>query len=422
MELFLPDGTATAARPEREVPNLRHLRLLEAAVRLTSLTQAAEAVHLSQPAASQAVARLEAWFGAQLLERTSEGVSATHSGLLVQARTLRALAHLTEMGRRVARAKPAESGAPPSVERHMTSAQLRALVGFAEAGSFSAAARGLQQTESAVQRTARALEQLVGLPLFVGATRGLRLSPLGEGIATHAALALKEISAARDEVLEHRGTFAGRLVIGTLPLPRTRIVPDAVVTLIHRYPAARIEIIDGTYQALVRAVRSGACDLIVGALREGRCPIGLVEKPLFTDRLSIVARAGHPLCQQPVTPKMLAAFPWVLPRRDTPARGIFERLLGGQDGIDPERGYVETGSLVAARGILLASDAISILSAHQIDYELRQGLLRLLDVALPENARRIGYTTRADWRPTSLQSAFIAALATTAEAAQQGQG
>lgn len=223
-------------------------------------------------------------------------------------------------------------------------------------------------------------------------------------------------------MLEHRGTFAGRLVIGTLPLPRTRIVPDAVVTLIHRYPAARIEIIDGTYQALVRAVRSGACDLIVGALREGRCPIGLVEKPLFTDRLSIVARAGHPLCQQPVTPKMLAAFPWVLPRRDTPARGIFERLLGGQEGIDPERGYVETGSLVAARGILLASDAISILSAHQIDYELRQGLLRLLDVALPENARRIGYTTRADWRPTSLQSAFIAALATTAEAAQQGQG
>ncbi len=413
----MPDGpaTTTTARPARELPNLRHLSLLDAAIRLNSLTQAAKAVHLSQPAASQAVARLENWFEAQLLDRTSDGVSATHPGLLVQARTARALAHLTEMSRRVARAKPTEGVGPHWVERHVTTAQLRALVSFSETGSFSAAARQLHQTEPAVQRTARALEQLIGLSLFDGANRGVRLSALGEGLATNAALALKEISSARDEVLEHRGTFSGRLVIGTLPLPRTRIVPDAVVTLMQRYPAARIEIIDGSYQALVRAVRSGVCDLIVGALREGRCPIGLVERPLFADCLSIVARADHPLCHRPVTPEMLADYPWVLPRRDTPARGTFERLVGSPVGLDPQRGYVETGSLVAARGILLASDAISILSAHQIDYELRQGLLRLLTVELPDSTRRIGVTTRSDWQPTTLQRDFVAALCATSQ-------
>ena len=214
-------------------------------------------------------------------------------------------------------------------------------------------------------------------------------------MAVFAALALKEIATARDEVLEHRGTFSGRLVIGTLPLPRTRIVPDAVVALMQRHLAARIEIIDGSYQTLARSLRTGACDMIVGGLREGRCPSGLVECSPFTDQLSIVARAGHPLGRQSVTAAMLAGFPWGLPRRDTPARGG-ARLVAGQCGLDPGRGYVETGSLVAARGILLASDAVSILSAHQIDYELRQGLLQLLNLDLPDSTRPIGVTVRSD--------------------------
>lgn len=406
----MPDGSAPAARPERELPNLRHLRLLEVAIRLTSLTQAAEAVHMSQPAASQAIARLEQGFGARLLERTASGVVPTKEGRIVQARAIRAFAHLAEISRRVGRAKLGPGVGPPWAERHVTSAQLRAVVSFAEGGSFAAAARSVNQTELAVQRTARALETLIGVAVFEGTNRSLRLTPFGEGLAIFAALALKEIAAARDEVQEHRGTFSGRLVIGTLPLPRTRIVPDAVVALMQRHPAARIEIVDGSYQALVKGLRTGACDLIVGALRETRCPSGLVERSLFTDQLSIVARAGHPLCGRPVTRDMLAGFPWVLPRRDTPARGVFERLVAGQGGLHPGRGYVETGSLVAVRGILLASDAVSILSAHQIDYELRQGLLQTLNIDLPDSTRPIGVTVRADWQPTSLQTEFIAAL------------
>jgi LysR family transcriptional regulator, regulator for genes of the gallate degradation pathway len=394
-----------------DIPNLRHLRLLEAAIRLSSLTQAAEEVHLSQPAASQAVARLERLFDTRLMDRTSTGVVATAAGAIVNTRINRALAHLAEASRRVAvRAKLGRGATGNWMERHATSVQLRALVSFAESGSFSAAARALQQTEPAVQRAAREMEQLVGLPLFEGMHRNIRLTTLGDIIAMHGALALKEMAAAKDELREHRGKFNGRLVIGTLPLPRTRIVPDAVVALIQRHPDARIEIVDGDYQALVRALRTGACDLIVGALREARCPAGLVETALFKDQLSIVARSGHPLAGRAVTPDMLAQYPWVLPRRETPARGIFERLVAGQGGLDPGRGYVETGSLVALRGILSASDAISIMSVHQIDYELRQGLLTVLEVSLPDTTRPIGVTTLAHWQPTALQREFLVAL------------
>src|SRR5690606_31967008 len=129
------------------------------------------------------------------------------------------------------------------------------------------AARRLGQTEPAVQRAAREIERLAGVPLFDGGPRDIRLTPLGEVVAIHAALALREVAAAHEELREGAGIHDGRLVIGTLPLARTRLVPQAIVQMMQAHPAVRIEVVEGRYEQLVRSLRSGACDLIVGALR-----------------------------------------------------------------------------------------------------------------------------------------------------------
>ena len=121
---------------------------------------------MSQPAAAQAIARLEQGFGPRLLERTASGVVSTKEGMIVQARAIRAFANLAEISRRVGRAKPGQGAGLPWAERHVTSAQLRAVVSFAEGGSFAAAARSLNQTDPAVQRTARALDTVIGVALF----------------------------------------------------------------------------------------------------------------------------------------------------------------------------------------------------------------------------------------------------------------
>ena len=46
-----------------EIPNLRHLRAFVAAVEHGGATRAAERIHLSQPAVTQALAKLEARLG-----------------------------------------------------------------------------------------------------------------------------------------------------------------------------------------------------------------------------------------------------------------------------------------------------------------------------------------------------------------------
>ena len=76
----------------------------------------------------------------------------------------------------------------------------------------------------------------------------------------------------------------------------------------------------------------------------------------------------------------------------------------------PARQSVETGSLAVIRGVLLKSDHLALLSAHQIRYDLEVGFLSVIDYPLPPSQRSVGFTSRRHWLPTRLQAAFLDAL------------
>ena len=63
-------------------PNIRHYAALAATVRHGSLSRAARAVNLTQPALTQAISGLEATLGATLFERGPAGMSPTEPCLL----------------------------------------------------------------------------------------------------------------------------------------------------------------------------------------------------------------------------------------------------------------------------------------------------------------------------------------------------
>lgn len=70
--------------------NLRRLKYFVKIVDIGSLTQAAEVLHIAQPALSQQVATLEGEMDQQLLIRTKRGVTPTEAGkiLYAHARTI----------------------------------------------------------------------------------------------------------------------------------------------------------------------------------------------------------------------------------------------------------------------------------------------------------------------------------------------
>src|SRR5882762_3360389 len=130
---------ASACPSPGATPNVRHLMLFDQVVRRGSVSAAARAAHLSQPAVTQAVARIEAALGARLLHRSYSGLELTGAGRAAAQRVDRALGMLREaLGAVRTRS---DDAANEDVMRGITSTQLTALIAVVEEGAFARAAR-----------------------------------------------------------------------------------------------------------------------------------------------------------------------------------------------------------------------------------------------------------------------------------------
>jgi molybdate transport repressor ModE-like protein len=396
--------------------NLRHLSLLCAVVRQGSISAAAQAAHLSQPAATQAIATLERRFGAQLFERNSHGMRPTEAARRCVERVARALGRLNEAAL-VAR----RTTAPAATATHgITSAQLRALIAIVETGGFGPAARTLGNTRATVHRAARQAERALGVELFEATSHGLRPTREASRFVRQAQLALAEIAQAQSEVAASRGAGHGGTVIGAMPLARSKIVPAAVLRFARLRPEHAVSILDGPYESMLDALRRGNADVLIGALREAT-PSDVRQEHLLDDPLAIVVRTGHPLAviaerrARPPTPKELGRFPWIAPRPGSPLRRRFDELMSIATPAPPAA-PIECNSLIAARALLLGSDRMMLLSAQQVHEEIAANQLTLLAHPRGRIARAIGLTVRRDWIPTDVQRELIDALRTQARA------
>ncbi len=385
-------------------PNLRHLRAFLLVAEAKSITAAADKIHLSQPAITQAINKLELHFGARLFERQKSGMFLTASGDLLRARAGRAQGHIAEATREIAReARTARAHA----DRLMTTAQLMALIAVCEQGSFALAARATGLAQPTIHRAARELERNLGAALFERTSYGVKPTRAADRFATRAQLAFSELNQARAEIAAQTGREAGSTVIGALPLARSHLVPRAISLFCRRHPRHRIALTEGPYQTMLLGLRRGEIDFLVGALREGLPAPDVTQEQLFDDPLSIIMRAGHPLAREPtLSRRRLAAYPWVAPRRDAPLRDQFEDLFGD----DRPDDVIECNALSASRVLLMDSDRLMLLSDAQTRYEREAGMLVSKPHPDGRIVRAIGLTTRRDWQPTAVQAELVEIL------------
>lgn len=391
------------------IPNLRHLSVFCAVARLGSVSAAARAAHLSQPAVTQAVGSLEEDFGSALFDRTVQGMELTEAGRLCVSRVASALQRLEAAV--VAAAPQAQAQVGADVIHGITARQLQALVAAIDAGGFGPAARLVGMTRATIQRAARELEQRMGVVLFETTSHGLRPTREALRLGIQVQLAMAELAQARAEVAAAVGAESGHTVIGAMPLGRSFMVPETVLRFAARRPQHRVSILDGPYENLLDALRRGRADVLVGALRE-QIPPDVVQEPLFDDPLAIIVRRGHPLekmsggGRRAPPAEALVRFAWIAPRSGSPLRRHFERLFSGARSAPPAAA-IECNSLIAARALLLRSDRAMLLSEQQARHELAAGEL----VALPHPAgrvlRAIGLTLRRDWQPTAAQAELL---------------
>ncbi|MFC7703653.1 LysR family transcriptional regulator [Plastorhodobacter daqingensis] len=388
-----------AAGTEPSPPSIRHLRMFLILGRTGSATRTAELCHVSQPAVTQAMAKLSRQTGHALFLRNPHGLFLTEAGEVLHHRAARAIARLDQVMSEMAR----------QIRFQATWPQLAALVAVSEAESFTLAAHRLGLAQPTVHRATTTLEQAAGTVFFQRTAHGLITTRAGLQLAQAARLALAELEQARADLGNLEGREVGRIVIGALPLSRSGWLPRAILAFRRQRPALPLQIIDGRYDELLLGLRRGDIDLMLGALRLPSPIDDIHQERLFDDEAAVVARRGHPLAARAgLTFEDLRGFPWVMPRRSTPLRAVLDAALADNPPLD----VVETSSVSLLREILRDSDYLGGLSRMQAEVEAET--LSILPVAL-ENARRaIGVTTRADWEPTRAQRDFLNQLRQTA--------
>jgi LysR family transcriptional regulator, regulator for genes of the gallate degradation pathway len=381
--------------------------LFDSVARRGSVSAAARGAHLSQPAVTQAIARIESALGARLLRRSYAGLELTGSGRAAAQRVERALQMLREA---VAAVRARSASGSAEVLGGITSTQLDALIAVVEEGAFARAARRAGRARAAVHRAARQLERTLGTALFEVTSFGVRPTREAEKLALRTRLAFAEILQAQAEIAAAAGTGSGATTIGAMPLARSVLVARAVLEFAASRPEHGISILDGPYESMLGALRRGLADVLVGALREPIPHEDIVQEHLFDDPLAIVVGAQHALAGRG-TPTLaaLVRFPWIAPRRGSPLRRHFDALMSR---LEPKRAVapIECNSLVAARSMLIASDRLMLLSEQQIQHEIATGQLVALPHPCGPVTRPIGLTVRRDWRPTEVQAQLVDGL------------
>jgi LysR family transcriptional regulator of gallate degradation len=390
-----------------ELPNLRHLRVFQVVARLGSISGASREARVSQPAVTQGIAKLEALLDVVLFERRQSGCYLTEYGRTYLARTDRMFAEM-EGGLVAPLVGPpfADDKSLRPILAKITATHVRALMAVAEHRSIETAALKLGISASSLTRAARDLEGVLRRTLFHPGLQGLSPTKPATELARRFGLACRELTYATEEIATLKGMSTSRVVIGTLPMFPVDLIAHSIDDLLRIYPGTRVLVLEGGYLSLLDDLRAGKIDFLVSVLRRPSWAEDVDEEPLFRDPYAIVARRGHPLSRrQNITLQDLARFEWVLPEVGTPRRTAFERMF---EGVSPKpKASIETRSIEFQRGMLSVSDRISIVTRQETLLEERIGVLTALPFAPPVRRNADGIATRANWRPTIVQLAFL---------------
>jgi DNA-binding transcriptional LysR family regulator len=189
---------------------------------------------------------------------------------------------------------------------------LRVLREAAQSGSFSAAARTLGYTQSAVSRQVAALELVAGRRLFERGRDGVTLTAAGARLLPRAIRILGELDAA----LRETDDATGPVRLGAFATAAAGLVPQALATLPRELT---VSLREGTTPALTRALRAGTLDLaILAQAPPFRPPDPELELTVLSERELVVAvPSSHPLARAlAVEVEQLLGQVWVASRSD----------------------------------------------------------------------------------------------------------
>lgn len=271
---------------------------------------------------------------------------------------------------------------------------LQAFLAIARHRSVSRAALSLHLSQPAVSKALAELEMILGAALMIRNKAGIVLTPAGEMFLHYAATSEAALREGIDALAQGRAASAAPLAIGALPSVAARIIPEAVARFREAQSRVVPRIVTGPNAYLLDQLRAGALDLVVGRLGGAEAMKGLSFAQLYSERIAVVVRPGHPLIADPKIAR-LPEFPLLVPEPGAAIRPLAERFLLANGLVAlPDR--IETVADAFGRAFTRRSDAIWIISRGVVALDLAEGALVELPFDTGDTRGPVGLTLRTE--------------------------
>jgi DNA-binding transcriptional LysR family regulator len=173
--------------------------------------------------------------------------------------------------------------------------EIRHLVAFTtvlETGGFTKAAYALNLTQSALSHQIKTLEEQLGVEVFARIGKRTVLTQSGEILLKHATVVLRELSKARQALLELHDPSRGRLRISAAGTSCYLLLPRILQEFKTEYPRVELSVSADYTGEAVQHLLEGILDI---AILVAPPPVrGLTIEPLAKDELFVIVPPEHP--------------------------------------------------------------------------------------------------------------------------------
>lgn len=392
------------------IPNLKHLHALCAVAEYQNISRASETVFLSQSAVSQAIAKLSQRFKTPFLTKQGSKIFLTDSATIYVYRTKRAFDILKNGLDDILKTQNKSIQKSHYLLNHLTHTQLKSFIAVAQTNNYTHASKHLQTSQSSVYRSIQELQRLLEVELFEKTSYGMQLSRQGRVFYQSCKLALSELQQGEMEIGLVQHKIAGKIIIGCMPLVRYELLPQAINLFTKLHPRINLTIIESSYDNMLKQLRLGEIDFLIGALRPICHTPDIIQEKLFDATLCIAADKNHELSRKAnINIDDLLQYTWVLPSNGTPTRSRFYEIIKNHNTLATPT-IIECSSMTMVRGLLNNSDRLALISRQQIGLELQFDLLTIINYQFYDTPREIGLTFRQNWVSSDIHRIFLNCL------------
>jgi LysR family pca operon transcriptional activator len=294
------------------------------------------------------------------------------------------------------------------LDQRLRLALLRAVDAVETHRSLLKASAVLGVTQPALSKSLHELEDIVGTRLFDRHSRGVRPTEAGLAFVRTARRVLAELRRLDEDLDQLSDPAGGTVALGALPVAAAGVLPGALARLRASFPRTKVRLQQGRTEDLLPLLASGEIDLIVGRLYAPATPDGFGREPLWSEPISVLARAGHPIFSGAVTADALRRHEFVLPTVSQRVGQEIDHLLDLLD-LRPTA-PLRSSSHGFIREMLHATDLLSVMPRLMMVGDLVRGTLKVVPLPIPAPDRPAGLILPRDRALPPAGRAFVEAL------------